>query len=271
MRGAGAGITAVAGGVITYTYRPYCGLPPSPANLLGRLNLDPWLLSALGASLVIYLLATRLTKPSRRLCFVAGWSVAAAALVSPLCALSVSLFSARVGQHMVLATIAAPLIALGAPDNVRRQISRGPTTLAGGVVAFAAALWIWHAPAAYDATFTSDIAYWAMHLSVIGAACCLWAAVFAAGPDQLAPVLTALVLTSVQMAFLGAVITFLPTPVFVVHATTTAAWGLSQLADQQLGGVIMWAPAGVIFVAAILWSVAEAMRGSDRPIDGIAI
>ena len=37
-----------------------------------------------------------------------GWLVAAAAFTSPLCALSVSLFSARIAQHMILVLIAAP-------------------------------------------------------------------------------------------------------------------------------------------------------------------
>ena len=45
----------------------------------------------------------------------AGWVVAAAAFMSPLCALSVALFSARIAQHMVLVLVAAPLIACGLP------------------------------------------------------------------------------------------------------------------------------------------------------------
>jgi cytochrome c oxidase assembly factor CtaG len=51
---------------------------------------------------------------------------------------------------------------------------------------------------------------------------------------------------------LGALITFSPRPWYAAHLDTTAAWGLTPLADQQLAGAIMWVPAGVVYVAAAL-------------------
>ena len=115
-----------------YPYAPYCGAPADPAGLALRWNFDPLLLVALVAAAIAYLwLMGSIASPSpgvrrrRTACFYAGWATAAAALVSPLCALSVSLFSARVGQHMVLETIAAPLVAFGMP-TARRDASRTP-------------------------------------------------------------------------------------------------------------------------------------------------
>jgi hypothetical protein len=51
-----------------------------------------------------------------------------------------------------------------------------------------------------------------------------------------------------QMSLLGALLTFSPRALFPVHLLTTAPWGLSPLEDQQIGGLIMWIPAGVLLL-----------------------
>lgn len=79
---------------------PYCGSPPLPGELLSRFNLDPILAAILAALAVAQLLNAN--SPKARCCAAAGWLIAAIAFLSPLCALSVALFSARVGQHMIL-------------------------------------------------------------------------------------------------------------------------------------------------------------------------
>src|ERR1700761_4063995 len=105
-------------------HMPYGGLPPVPGELLMRFNLDPVLmvaLVALGLWQVNHVLSFAYVSPAaaarHRLCAALGWSAAAVALISPLCALSVALFSARVGQHLILLLIAAPLIAYGWPKS----------------------------------------------------------------------------------------------------------------------------------------------------------
>jgi putative membrane protein len=72
-----------------------------------------------------------------------------------------------------------------------------------------------------------------------------------------------MVFTTLQMGFLGALLTFSARPLYAVHALTTPAWGLSPLADQQLGGIIMWIPAGAIFVGAIVGAVAVMLRHAE--------
>jgi putative membrane protein len=244
---------------------PYCGAPPAPGALMARWNLDPSLLLALVLALAAYALVAERGSadgpaPWRRGCFYAGWTVAAAALVSPLCALSVALFSARVAQHMILAAVAAPLLALGRPGRART--GDGSNAL-WAAVAFAGALWFWHAPAPYGATFRQAWLYWAMHLSLFGAALWLWAEIFDAARDHAAALLSAALVTSLQMSFLGAGLTFAGHAFYGAHALTTAAWGLTALEDQQLGGVIMWVPAGLIMVAAVLSCLGLAMRQSE--------
>jgi putative membrane protein len=238
--------------VAGYAYWPYCGAPPSPATLATRWNLDPLLLGALALVLLAYLALTAWGAPTgafrtwRRIAFAGGWTVAALALTSPLCALSVSLFAARAAQHMILAILAAPLIALGWPLAPRRTVQ--PLVPA---ILFAAALWFWHAPGPYRATFQGEIPYWLMHLGILGSAVWLWIDLLEArqAPAGLA---ASAALTTVQMALLGAAITFAKSPLYAPHLTTTAAWGLTPMEDQQLGGLIMWAPSGLVFTIGLL-------------------
>jgi putative membrane protein len=257
-------------GIATYPYSPYCGAPPAPATLAVRWNLDPILLAALGLIVLAYWLWSRPSSAAgiatwRRGCFLGGWAIASLALVSPLCPLSVSLFSARVGQHMILTVLAAPLVALGqpgkaAPPTTKAAAALGPVCSA---VAFAAALWFWHSPEPYRATFESDAAYWAMHLTTFGAALWLWSDLLDPARRPLAGLAAAAALTTAQMAVLGAAITFASRPLYSPHFLTTAAWGLTPLEDQQLGGVFMWAPAGVIFSVGMVLLFAQALRRAE--------
>ena len=253
-----------------FPYSPYCGAPPTPTSLLVRWNLDPWLLAGLGFALVGYLWATKgRTYRGRppRLAFVAGWVAAALCLTSPLCALSVALFSARVGQHLILVTLAAPLVAMGLP---RLRLLGGGTWLS--TAAFTATLWFWHAPGPYRATFDGPVVYWLMHATLFGSAVWLWAEALTAWRSRHGNALIAIALAGGQMGLLGAVLTFLPRSIYGVHTFTTIAWGLTPLQDQQLGGAFMWAPGGAITAAALTLMMAAVLgaTGARRPAGAAA-
>lgn len=224
----------------------YCGAPPQPGSLLERFNLDPVLIAALAALLAIHIWANR--RAGRPIgAAVAGWLIAAAAFCSPLCALSVSLFAARIGQHMILILLAAPLIALALPFSAPSR-ALWPAT-----VAFFAALWFWHMPLPYDSTFLSTPVYWTMHISLFGSAIWLWHSLLRSRPDRAAGVLAAGTVASAQMGLLGAVLTLSSHALFSAHYFTTEAWGFTPLADQQLGGALMWVPGCLFF----LWAAAR--------------
>src|SRR4051812_39027576 len=91
----------------------YCGSPPAPGG--ATWNFDPILIAALMALSVAHLASIRHLPSWRVTSAAAGWLVLSLALISPLCNLSVALFSARVAQHMIIVLIAAPLIALALP------------------------------------------------------------------------------------------------------------------------------------------------------------
>jgi putative membrane protein len=216
--------------------------------------------------------------PGGAAAFVAGWATAAAALVSPLCALSVSLFSARVGQHMILSLVAAPLVMLGRPGvSMGRLWPQAARRLAddrllaalrsapGGATLFGLALWVWHAPGPYDATFASPTFYWVMHVSVFAAALLVWNVLLETRIRSPVSALTVGAVSTLQMTFLGAIITLTPRLLYAPHILTPYAWGLTQSGDQQLGGLIMWVPGCSIFLAVTLFTLGRAMSERAHP------
>jgi putative membrane protein len=238
---------------------PYCGTAPVPGSLLERFNLDPILIGAL--LLVCMLQWNSLKEGHGRYYALAGWILAAFAFLSPLCALSVSLFAARVAQHMILILAAAPLIALGLPKVGR---STGTWPLWCATTAFFLFLWAWHMPVPYDATFASVPLYWAMHLTLFGSAIWLWHELLQHSSQQTGAALAAGIVTFVHMGLLGAVLTFADHAMFTPHFGTTEAWGFTPLEDQQLGGVFMWVPGTALFLWVALRSVVRLWKGIER-------
>lgn len=225
----------------------YCGPAPVPDELWLRWNLDPALLVALA----FLAWALRRSRPG-----LLGVAVLAVAFVSPLCALSAALFSARVVHHVLLVAIAAPLLAMAWP--ARRAASPAPAFLVSTAV-----LWAWHWPPAYDLALSNVAVYWAMQATLLGSAVLFWRAVLA--PSQPAGNALLFVLGGyMQMALLGALLTFAPASLYAIHAFAPLDWGFSPLRDQQLGGLLMWVPAGLPYVA---WGAMIARRGW-RGIEG---
>lgn len=207
----------------------YCGAPPHPYDWFERWNFDPVLLVVLAVAAAA---AVRLQHPRFAL---ASVGILAVTFVSPLCALSVALFSLRAVHHVLLVAIAAPLVALAVP-------ARGSRHLGIAFVASAATLWVWHLPAFYDRALGDSAIYWVMQLTLLGSAIWFWRELFAAPP---VPSLMFSILAMAQMGMLGALLTFARTPLYASHAASTLPWGLEQVADQQLAGLVMWVP-GVI-------------------------
>ena len=246
---------------------PYCGVAPVPGGL--HWNLDPALIGALvvlaGANLAI----ARSNEVTRRdlAASALGWLILTLAFITPLCNLSVALFSARVAQHMAITLIAAPLIARGLlfarPLGPQRQWG---AVAWGATFSFAAIFWLWHSPAFYDETLRNNSVYWTMHVTTVAAALALWIAVFS---SSAAVAFLLLFATGLQMSLLGALLTFAAVPLFSVHEFTTAGWGLTWLQDQELGGLVMWVPAGLLLTGYSALAFGAALR-LDAPVASAA-
>ena len=227
-------------------WTPYCGPGVGPAELPARWNFDPVLLAVLAAGVLTLLW---LRPGTHR-----GWLTAALAVlllsfVSPLCAWSSSLFGARTVHHLLLIAAAAPLLARALDFRLGGVAAATPVQ--------AAAFWLWHAPGAYAWALSNDLAYWLMQGSVLATAVWFWSAVRnASAPSAIA----GLVMTTVQMGLLGALLALADQPLYAPHLLTTAAWGLTPLEDQQIAGLLMWAPALGLYLAMALAKLARLME-----------
>ena len=231
----------------------YCGPAAVPDDLWLRWNTDPLLLAALAA--FAFALVSGRSADAR-----AGWVALAlmvVVFVSPLCALSSALFSARVTHHIILIAAVAPLLARAFP------LPRlGSPPLVPVVAAHAVIVWLWHAPGPYAWGLATVPAYWLMQITLLASAWLMWRGVFAPSV-QTGAALMALVATIGQMGLLGALIVFAPAPFYVVHFASTAAWGLTPLADQQLAGLLMWVLAMLPYLAAGLWIAWSSLRARE--------
>jgi len=222
-------------------WTPYCGPAPTPSSWMTQWNLDPALNAMLAALFVVAVVATRRGRTNG--VAILAVLLGAVLFVSPLCAISSALFSARTLHHLLLVCAIAPLVAWALPRAMRPR-------LAMATAVQAAVLWAWHAPGAYAAALSSDIVFWMMQLTLLASAVWFWRAVRAtSGPGAVAGLLAAMM----AMGLLGALLTFAGQPVYAPHFATTLAWGLSPLEDQQAAGLIMWAPASAVYLLAALW------------------
>jgi putative membrane protein len=222
-------------------------------------------------------------------CFVGGMLALFIALVSPIHPLGQALFSAHMTQHELLMLVAAPLLVLGRPmipflkglplrwshrlgrlSNLRawRTTWGFISNLYVAWVLHLIALWIWHIPTLFDATLRSELVHTTQHISFLGSALLFWWAVIHA-PRRAAAYGTAVLYmfsTAMHSGLLGVLITFASRPMYEPYINTAPTRGFSPLEDQQLGGLIMWIPAGLVYIIAGLLFVVGWVRESERRV-----
>lgn len=219
-----------------------------------------------------------------------GLAALVLALVSPLDGLADMLFVAHMVQHMLLIMVAAPALLLADPFPIivwalpaaarlraRRWINRasvlgrlwrGATAMRPAWIVYAAVLWAWHLPRAYDAALASRFLHDVEHLSFFVAALIFWWPVVHPAPRfRRAPPyplrVVYLVLGAFQTAALGLWLTLAPAVLYRSYATR--ADGLGALEDQTWGGIVMWGLGGLIEMIAVLILVYRSLGGGQRP------
>jgi putative membrane protein len=222
-------------------------------------------------------------------CFGVGWLSLWIALVSPVARLSEILFSAHMAQHEILMVVSAPLLVLGRPFLpvlfalpagrrarlaawARRPAVRSAWRWMTGpfvaLVAHAVAVWVWHAPALFEAALRSDFVHGVQHLCFFWTAALFWWAMVQGGYGRLGYGLAVLFVfaTSVHTSVLGALLTVASNLWYPSYASRSAAWGVSPLEDQQLAGLYMWVPSGLTFLVLGLALVAAWLGEAQRRI-----
>jgi cytochrome c oxidase assembly factor CtaG len=208
-------------------------------------------------------------------CFWLGWTFLALALVSPLHWLGEHLFTAHMIEHELLMVVAAPLLVLARPGGAMMwglpAAWRGPI---GGLErrpAFAAlwgwltdplvatilhgvALWAWHMPVLYDAVLTNDLVHWLQHLSFFITGLLFWWSLLwgRARERGYGAAVLYLFFTALHSGVLGVLLIFSRAAWYPAQAAFAGDFGLTPLEDQQLAGLVMWVPAGLVYAAAAL-------------------
>jgi putative membrane protein len=264
---------------------------------LGRWTFEPITVTLLALTTVLYAIGVRaLWHHAGTGRGISAWQAAAyaaavatmvIALVSPLAWLSDVLFSAHMTQHEILMLVSAPLLVMSQP--VLAYVWALPASRRAGVAAafrapaFAAgwhaltgplavfvlhgiALWIWHVPAWYEAALRNSAIHALQHLSfVLTAALFWWGMVHGRyGRRGYGVAVLYVFLTGMHSTLLGALLTLTSQVWYPSYIAQATRWRVDAFADQQLAGLIMWVPSGVIFIVLGLALLSAWIGESER-------
>jgi putative membrane protein len=274
----------------------HAGEPLAPHDLWRAWSFEPVIWIPLAATLVLYMRGIREAMyrstnalgqlMRQRRWFVAGFGILTVSLLSPIHAAGASLFSAHMIQHELLMAVAAPMLVLSRPglamlwsfpDGARHSVGRAISkrefqsvwqAITHPVAAFTlhgAAIWLWHAPGLYDMSVTNDAVHALQHASFLGTALLFWWSILEAnharGNEGAA--IVSLFLTGIHTTLLGALLALSDQPVYHAYSSVSSTpFGLTAVDDQQLGGLIMWVPGGLVYVAAALYLLLQWIQQS---------
>ena len=255
-------------------------------KLLLLWEFEPSVVIGCALLLAIYFWAARFKFNGKALIFTFAVLVIFLALTSPIDVLGDDyLFSAHMLQHMMLGTIAPPLLIAGLPAamvqtwlryplvaKVERILGYAPLALVVGAGTF----WIWHLPYLYNLALENETLHVIEHLLFIATGVMLWWPVLKPVPEGRLSPLAAIIYMGIAASvgtLLGIIFTLADTPFYSFYdhpKDETGAlqlirdqWGLTQLDDQKLGGAIMWEPMGAIFLWAMMAKVVHWFKESQ--------
>lgn len=215
--------------------------------------------------------------------FAAGWFVLAASVVSPLHEAGERSFTMHMIEHELIMLVAALLLVASRPaaamlwalpQPARRAFGGGTqhplwrffTDPIVATVLQSAAMWAWHAPALFDRALGHEGWHVAQHVSFLLTALLFWWAMLhgRSGPGVSALCLFA---TSLVGGMLGALMAFSSSPWYAGYAAMgMTPYGLTPVEDQQLAGLLMWIPGGLVHAGAALYFVWRWLKLSERDV-----
>jgi cytochrome c oxidase assembly factor CtaG len=223
--------------------------------------------------------------------FVGGLVTIVLALDSPIDAYADQLFWVHMLQHVLLLTVAPPLILLGRPwprmwrglplevrAGVGRAIARGRWTAPLRALTRPLPAWLlfnavvvaWHIPAAYNATLTSNAIHQVEHATFFFTGLLFWARVIDPGPLRpklVWPVRLAYVVGGMVVGWVLAItLVLVPHPLYAHYAALVQRpGGISALTDQQIAGGIMWVPGSITYTVTLLIGLYRWLEPDTNP------
>jgi putative copper resistance protein D len=191
----------------------------------------------------------------RAWCWYVALGVLYVALQSPIGVYDTTFFSVHMVQHLLMAMVAAPLMALAAPITLLLRVA-SPRVRRRVIL-----------PTLYDAALDNELLHFLEHGLYMGTALLFWWPAVGADPSPWrmphALRIGYLFLGMPQSSFLGLAILSAPNILYPHYATVTRSWGPTSLADQQLAGGIMWAGGDLAFLIALILAVWVWMRSEE--------
>ena len=207
--------------------------------------------------------------------FVLGLLFIWLAVASPIAALDHELLTIHMVQHLLLMTLAPPLIWLGAPlkpllhgltqglGNVMSHVFRSPPVQRlGRAIAHPAVCWLaaaatlvgWHVPSLFALGMRSGLWHTTEQVSFLASGLLFWWPVIKPGQGASNgsewPILLYLFAATLPCDILSGFLVFCDRVVYPVFLSAPRSFGLSAIEDQQCAGALMWTCVTVVYLIA---------------------
>ena len=262
-------------------------------------NIPPWATFFLLLTAAVYSRGwrqIRLTRPTqfpgwRLLCFLGGLATVWLAIASPLDALGGLLLTVHMTQHLLLMSLAPPLIALSAPMvpmlrglprflvreglgpffSLRpvRAIERLLKSRLFAWVAMNLAFLAWHLPSAYDLALAHPQLHEVEHACFLLTSVLFWWPILEPWPVRYEGsrwlLLPYLMSADIVNTALSAFLSFSGRVVYPVYAEAPRLFGISALDDQVAAGSLMWVLGSTAFLIPVMWvTLTQLSRRGER-------
>lgn len=240
----------------------------------------------------------RLATVWRLVSYLTGLLIIGLALMSPIDVLASQLFLMHMVQHLLLIMVAPPLLLItnpmpfmlwGLPAKGRLKVGRvigrllhrhSPVRRGVQAATSPGIIWLawvimvfgWHDPNLYNAALQYAWVHDIEHITFFAAGMLFWWHVTGAGPriHKQAPLLgrMAFVIGAIPPNMLtGVVLAFAAEPIYTFYTAVPRLWNISVMADQQIGGVIMWVPGSMMYIIAALVLLSRLLdREENKPM-----
>ena len=202
-----------------------------------------------------------LLRRSQQVAFFSGLLVIFLSLNGPLHDLSDTyLFSAHMVQHLLLSLAVPPLLLAGTPGWMLRPflsnskvaaIARAVTRPTRCFIIFNVVIAAWHLPPLYNTAMAYHPIHIVQHLTFMVASVLMWWPFLSPLPElprlSYPGQMLYCFLMVIPMSIVSIYIAMADHVLYPAYSIAPRVWDITPLSDQQIGGLIMWIPGGLLF------------------------